>query len=87
VEHRQTAKPNSFIPEEMTEPLSPNFQELINQTNAQMQRLGWTEAQGREHLQKYYGRRSRLQLTEEELDNFLLFLQLTDAPEPTPNNQ
>ncbi|MEH2145304.1 hypothetical protein [Nostoc sp.] len=43
-----------------------------------MQRLGWTEIQGREHLQKFYGKRSRLLLTEEELDNFLLFLQLSD---------
>ncbi|MCF2149803.1 hypothetical protein IQ276_025925 [Desmonostoc muscorum LEGE 12446] len=42
--------------------------------------LGWTQAQGREHLMKYYGKRSRLLLTEEELDNFLLFLQLTDTP-------
>ncbi|MGF1987888.1 MAG: hypothetical protein RMY62_008495 [Nostoc sp. ZfuVER08] len=67
----------------MTEPLSPSFQKLIDQTNAQMQRLGWTEVQGREHLLKYYGVRSRLQLTEEELDNFLLFLQLTDSEDST----
>ncbi|WP_138500920.1 hypothetical protein [Nostoc sp. PA-18-2419] len=69
------------------EPTYPNFHNLINQTNAQMQRLGWTEADGREHLQKFYGKRSRLQLTEEELDNFLLFLQLTDTPESTLNSQ
>ncbi|AUB40462.1 hypothetical protein COO91_06477 [Nostoc flagelliforme CCNUN1] len=43
-----------------------------------MQRLGWTVDQGREHLQKFYGVRSRLQLTEDELDNFLLYLQLSD---------
>ncbi len=45
-----------------------------------MQRLGWTELQGREFLQKTYGVRSRFQLTEDELDNFLLYLQLTDDP-------
>ncbi|MEH2456384.1 hypothetical protein [Nostoc sp.] len=33
---------------------------LMNQIDAQMQRLGWTVDQGREHLQKYYGVRSRL---------------------------
>ncbi|MBD2243227.1 hypothetical protein [Nostoc sp. FACHB-888] len=66
------------------EPTYPNFHELINQTDAEMQRLGWTVEQGREHLMKYYGVRSRSLLTQEELDNFLLYLQLTDSP--TPNN-
>ena len=69
----------------MTEkPTYPNFDNLINQTDAQMQRLGWTKAQGREFLEKAYGVRSRLLLTEEELDNFLLYLQLTDTPTPNP---
>ncbi|MEH1802155.1 MAG: hypothetical protein V7L13_23935 [Nostoc sp.] len=70
----------------MTEkPTYPNFDNLISKTDAEMQRLGWTKAQGQEHLMKYYGVRSRLLLTEDELDNFLLYLQLTDSP--TPNNQ
>ncbi|MEH2139912.1 hypothetical protein [Nostoc sp.] len=56
----------------------PNFRNLINQTDAQMQRLGWTVDQGREHLVRYYGVRSRSLLTEEELDDFLLYLQLSD---------
>ncbi|MEH2287191.1 hypothetical protein [Nostoc sp.] len=65
----------------MTEkPTYPNFDNLISKTDAEMQRLGWTKAQGREHLQKYYGVRSRLLLNEDELDNFLLYLQLTDSP-------
>ncbi|MEH2261025.1 hypothetical protein [Nostoc sp.] len=62
----------------------PNFNNLINQTDTEMQRLGWTTEQGREHLEKYYGVRSRLLLTEDELDNFLLYLQLTDSPVPNP---
>lgn len=61
------------------------LEDLMTKINAEMQRLGWTTEQGREHLFKYYGKRSRLLLTEEELDNFLLYLQLTDTP--TPNNQ
>ncbi|MEH1788508.1 MAG: hypothetical protein V7L23_23730 [Nostoc sp.] len=64
------------------EPTSPKFEDLIKQTDAQMQRLGWTVDQGREHLQKFYSVRSRLLLTEDELDNFLLYLQLTDSPAP-----
>ncbi len=84
----------------MTEkPTYPNFDNLINQTDAEMQRLGWiinqtdaemqrlgwTKLQGREFLQRSYGVRSRLLLTEEELDDFLLYLQLSDTPVPIPN--
>ncbi|MCC5597963.1 hypothetical protein [Nostoc favosum] len=62
----------------MTKPTYEKFSELVGKTDLEMYRLGWTEDQGREHLLKYYGKRSRLLLTEEELDNFLLYLQLSD---------
>ena len=61
-----------------------NLESLINQTNAEMQRLGWTHTQGREHLEKFYGVRSRYSLSLDQLDNFLLYLQLTDSPAPNP---
>ncbi|WP_445630426.1 hypothetical protein [Nostoc sp. DSM 114167] len=60
------------------EPTSPNIDNLMKQIDTEMQRLNWTVDQGREHLQKFYGVRSRRLLTEEELDNFLLYLQLSD---------
>ncbi|OYE02952.1 hypothetical protein [Nostoc sp. 'Peltigera membranacea cyanobiont' 232] len=60
------------------EPTYPNFRDLMNKTDAEMQRLGWTVDQGREHLVRYYGVRSRSLLTEQELDDFLLYLQLSD---------
>lgn len=66
------------------EPTYSNFHDLMNKTDTEMQRLGWTVDQGREHLVKYHGVRSRLLLTEEELDDFLLYLQLTDSPAPNP---
>lgn len=59
---------------------SKNFDDLINKTNAQMRRLAWTDAQGREHLEKFYGVRSRYSLSLDQLDNFLLYLQLCDPP-------
>ncbi|MEH2327695.1 hypothetical protein [Nostoc sp.] len=40
-----------------------NFFEVIAQTDVEMQRLGWTKDQGREHLRKNYGKRSRTLLT------------------------
>ena len=71
------------MPDQKTE--GQRLEDLMTSIEAEMQRLGWTTEQGREHLVKYYGKRSRLLLTEEELDNFLLYLQLTDTP--TPNTQ
>lgn len=56
----------------------------MTKTDNEMQRLGWSVEKGREHLVRYYGKRSRLLLTEEELDNFLLYLQLTDSPTANP---
>ncbi|BAY78384.1 hypothetical protein NIES25_48580 [Nostoc linckia NIES-25] len=79
----------------MHSPDSPEFEELIKQTDAQMERLGWTKEQGRALLVKFYNKRGRGLLTYEELDNFLLYLQLSapdeypmpDAPHPTPKVQ
>jgi hypothetical protein len=53
----------------------------IAQTSVEMKRLGWNESQGRTHLQRTYGKRSRQQLTPEELLDFLHYLQ--DQPSAT----
>ncbi|WP_442949702.1 hypothetical protein [Nostoc sp.] len=45
-----------------------------------MQRLGWTPEQGREHLKRNYGKRSRFLLTDEELHEFLQYLQSQSHP-------
>ena len=60
-----------------------NFAEVIAQTDVEMQRLGWTKDQGREHLKKTYGKRSRTLLTEFELLDFLQYLYLVSQPTPT----
>ena len=52
-----------------------NLSDIIAQTDVELMRLGWTNAQGREYLQKTYGKRSRTQLTDEELMTFLLYLE------------
>jgi hypothetical protein len=41
----------------------------------EMQRLGWSIHQGQEYLQKMYGKRSRRQLTDVELSQFLDYLK------------
>ncbi|MEH1831931.1 MAG: hypothetical protein V7L29_07620 [Nostoc sp.] len=52
-----------------------NFSEVIAQIDIEMQLRGWTTVQGREYLKKTYGKRSRFLLTEEELHEFLHYLQ------------
>jgi len=67
----KTAQPPSE-----TQPPSPlDLSDIIAQTSVELKRLGWTNAQGRTHLQQTYGKRSRQQLTDEELLDFLNYLQ------------
>ena len=55
--------------------------EVLTKTDVEMQRLGWTTDQGREHLIKTYGKRGRSLLTDEELYEFLQYL----TSQPTPS--
>jgi hypothetical protein len=59
---------------------SQDFSSDIAKTDIQLQRLGWTPEQGAAHLQKTYGKRSRRLLTEEELLDFLNYLESLDTP-------
>ncbi|WP_292771650.1 hypothetical protein [Nostoc sp. NOS(2021)] len=53
---------------------------LIPKINVELQRLGWTTEQGREHLKKNYGKCERPFLTEVELLDFFQYI----ASQPTP---
>ncbi|MEH2296694.1 hypothetical protein [Nostoc sp.] len=57
-----------------------DLSDVIAKTDVELQRLGWTPEQGREHLIKTYGKRGRTLLTEEELHGFLKYLQ--SQPDP-----
>ncbi|MGB3533754.1 MAG: hypothetical protein WBA13_09575 [Microcoleaceae cyanobacterium] len=73
-----------------TRPISPtasvsrldyqDFSDDIAKTDIQLKRLGWTNEQGAAHLQKTYGKRSRSRLSEEELLDFLNYLESLDTP-------
>lgn len=52
----------------------------IAKIGVEMQRLGWTTDQGRDYLIKTYGKRSRHLLSDDELHNFLRYLE----SQPTP---
>jgi hypothetical protein len=52
----------------------------IAKIGVEMQRLGWTTDQGRDYLIKTYGKRSRHLLSDDELHDFLRYLE----SQPTP---
>lgn len=63
-----------------TGPVTPiDLSDIIAQTDVELQRLGWGVTQGREFLEKTYGKRSRHDLTDDELLEFLLYLE-TQSP-------
>lgn len=57
-----------------------DLSDIIAQTDVELQRLGWTVAQGREYLESTYGKRSRHDLSDEELLEFLLYLEAQPNP-------
>ncbi len=58
-----------------------NFSEIKHQTDLQIKRLGWTREDGRNFLQTRYGKRSRLHLDDEQLLEFLRYLE--SLPDPS----
>jgi hypothetical protein len=57
-----------------------DLSDIIAQTSVELKRLGWSESQGRTYLQRTYNKRSRQQLTDEELLDFLNYLQSESVP-------
>ena len=70
------SKPVSKATQDDSSTESSSLKELMQLTDEQLARLGWTNVKGREHLESTYGKRSRQMLTDEELQDFLSFLKL-----------
>lgn len=70
---------NSFSEPSLTLPLNLSetidFSQIIDQTSIEMKRLGWTQDQGKKYLLETYGKKSRHLLSDEELIEFLQYLQ------------
>ena len=58
--------------------------EEIARIGVEMKRLGWDTKQGREHLQRTYGKRSRQELNDDELMDFLQYLERQPSTSQTP---
>ena len=76
------------LPDAPTEPIDPavlpapiNLSDVIAQTDIELRRLGWSVETGRDYLEKTYDKRSRHELSEEELIQFLCHLEsLSESP-------
>lgn len=64
----------------VTETVEIDFNKIKHQTDIEIKRLGWTRDDGRNFLQSHYGKRSRLHLTDEELLEFLHYLENLPTP-------
>lgn len=74
----------SFKPEDLLyDSLPPpvNLSDVIAQTDVELRRLGWSVTDGRDYLDKTYSKRSRHDLTDEELLAFLLHLESLPTPQ------
>lgn len=57
-----------------------DFNEIKQKTDIEIKRLSWTKEQGKDFLMSRYGRRSRLHLTDEQLLEFLRYLEKLPSP-------
>jgi hypothetical protein len=85
--------PNSYSPQESTvasgkksaEPLPKvsepiDLSDAIARTTVEMNRLQWSKQKGREYLVQTYGKRSRQELNDEEMLEFLHYLESQPSP-------
>lgn len=83
------AEPSAeFEPERAPEPApasaSIDFSDVLMETDVELRRLGWDSKKGREHLKRTYSKRSRQELSETELYDFLEYLKTQPSLGQTP---
>ena len=76
----ETRLPKSVVEEEGLVSQPVDHSDAIAKTDVHLKRLGWNTKQGREFLQTRYGKLSRQLLSDEELSNFLQYLE--SLPDP-----
>lgn len=62
-------------------PAPINLSDVIAQTDIELRRLNWSTETGRDYLEQTYNKRSRHELSEEELIQFLCYLEGLPSPE------
>lgn len=77
--------PPATLPAPIAEPnIIVDRSDEIAQIDVEMRRLGWTKAQGRKYLLDTYNKRSRQQLNDQELLEFLEYLASQPSPHESP---
>lgn len=66
-------------PEKTATSATMDFSQIINQTTIELKRLGWSQEDGKKYLLATYGKKSRHLLSDEELIEFLNYLQTLEA--------
>ncbi|GAB4467777.1 MAG: hypothetical protein OHK0037_24840 [Elainellaceae cyanobacterium] len=61
-------------------PAAIDFSDILAETDVELRRLGWDAKRGREHLKANYSKRSRQELNETELYDFLDYLKAQPTP-------
>lgn len=75
-----TAPAEPELPEPPAEP--EDLSDIIAQTDVQLRRIGWSAKEGREFLEQRFGKKSRHQLNEAELREFLRHLKQQPGRSP-----
>lgn len=71
-------------PEPELPPATLDFSDILAQTDVELRRLTWDAKKGREYLKKTYSKRSRAELSETELYDFLDYLKAQPSPAQSP---
>lgn len=69
----------SFAPKQVSEPI--DLSDVLAKTDIELERLRWSKEQGKDYLIRTYNKRGRSLLTDQELLEFLQYLE----SQPTPN--
>jgi hypothetical protein len=70
--------PKPSAPQISAEPV--DLSDAISKIDVEMQRLSWTKTQGRDYLVRTFDKKSRQQLTNDELLQFLSHLKSLPTP-------
>ncbi len=77
---------SSTADESMPVEAAIDLSDVIAQIGTEIERIGWTKKQGSAYLQDTYGKRTRAELTEDELLSFLHYLKaLPSKAQPSLN--
>ena len=80
----KTPQKKTAPPKKNALPQPIDLSDVIAETDVELKRLGWSHAQGRQFLEQTYQKRSRQQLTDSELLEFLEYLKVQSGAQDPP---